>query len=141
MVTNPKLVKRISESIYVHDVEPKLIRKPSLCTKSSRPCYTQEALSSNTSELCVLVHQEENAQLLHHIQPKNNSRSCPGYSSWRTEDAGSEMVWKHHLVLDVSEVSHQARSLSPMKRWLVRRVYDPLGFICDLTEILVSRIM
>ena len=37
-----------------------------------------------------------------------------------------------HFVLDVSEVSHQARSLSPTKRnivSLVGRIYDPLGFL------------
>ena len=37
-----------------------------------------------------------------------------------------------HFVLDVSEVGHQARSLSPTKRnivSLVGRIYDPLGFL------------
>ena len=37
-----------------------------------------------------------------------------------------------HFYLDVSEVGHQARSLSPTKRnivSLVGRIYDPLGFL------------
>ena len=51
-----------------------------------------------------------------------------------------------HLVLDVSEVGHQARSLLPTKRHtvsLVGRIYDPLGFLSPIVIRLksVSRIV
>ena len=119
--------------------EPKPKGKPSWCTESPRPCCARGALISTSST--ELIHREENAgcpspAATHHSDETYSKTVLGGAQSI---PAGEQKMlgvrWcveTDHLVLDVSEVGRQARSLPPTKRNIVSivgRIYDPLGFL------------
>ena len=115
---------------------------PSLCTESKAILhaggFNLRKFNTNSSRLQERIYQEENFEstsTLHSDETYSQTMLGGAYSMAAGEHKTLGVKWcteTDHFILDVSEVGHQASSLTPTKRHivsLVGRIYDPLGFL------------
>ena len=122
-------------------------KKPLLCIESLRPYYLHAGgfyhhkFNTNSSTLQEHINKKRIlSRPPHPIQTKHTPRQSWGVPTvWQLENTRCAVGVKwctetDHFILDVSEVDHQASSLTPAKRHNiivspVGRIYDPLGFL------------